>query len=133
VANATGLLAGAGVMPCLSSVLLGGLAIILGIVTFGHKVIETVGSGITQLLPLMAFAAQLASAINVHIYTVMGIPVSTSHSIVGAILGVGLVRGMRVVNMRIMREIVVCWGAMPLLTGVLSFLIMKALVLLSGG
>jgi PiT family inorganic phosphate transporter len=100
----------------------------LGIVTWGYKVIETVGSEITNLLPIMAFSAQLASAINVHIYTVFGIPVSTSHSIVGAIFGVGLVKGARVLNLRIMREIIVCWVATPFVSGVISFLALKILM-----
>ncbi len=129
VANAVGVIAGAGILPVHMSVALGGLAIVLGIVTWGYKVIETIGSEITHLLPIMAFSAQLASAINVHIYTVFGIPVSTSHSIVGAILGVGLVRGMHVLNLRIMREIIVCWLATPFISGIISFLVLKGITL----
>lgn len=127
VANATGVLLGGGVLDMPSSVAIGGLAIILGVVTWGYRVIETIGSQITHLLPMMAFAAQLASAINVHLYTLWGIPVSTSHSIVGAICGVGLVKGVRVVNVRIMREIAVCWVATPFVSGILSFVAMKVL------
>ena len=125
VANATGLINGAGVLPVWLCVLIGGLAIVLGIVTWGYKVIETIGSNITHLLPLMAFSAQLASAVNVHVYTLMGIPVSTSHSIVGAIVGVGLVRGIKVINMRIFKDIVFCWIATPFISGVLCFGLMK--------
>jgi PiT family inorganic phosphate transporter len=125
VANATGLLAGTGMFPVSTSIALGGLAIGLGIVTWGYKVIETIGSRITHMLPLMAFAAQLASAVNVHVYTVLGVPVSTSHSIVGAIFGVGLVRGVRVVDLGIMREILVCWFATPLVSGLISFVVLK--------
>jgi PiT family inorganic phosphate transporter len=128
VANATGVIVGAGILTPKISVIIGGLAIVLGIVTWGYKVIETIGSEITNLLPIMAFSAQLASAINVHIYTVFGIPVSTSHSIVGAIFGVGLVRGLRVLNIRIMREIILCWLATPFISGVISFLVLKGIV-----
>jgi len=85
VANATGVIAGVGVLTPKMSVVFGGLAIVLGIMTWGYKVIETIGSEITRLLPIMALSAQLASAVNVHVYTLFGIPVSTSHSIVGAI------------------------------------------------
>jgi len=127
VANATGVIAGAGVLTPRMSVVFGGLAIVLGIMTWGYKVIETIGSEITHLLPIMAFSAQLASAINVHIYTLFGIPVSTSHSIVGAILGVGLVRGVRVLNLRIMREIIICWLATPFISGVISFIVLKGI------
>jgi PiT family inorganic phosphate transporter len=129
VANATGVISGAGVLTPLTSIIFGGLAIVLGIMTWGYKVIETIGSEITSLLPIMAFSAQLASAINVHIYTIFGIPVSTSHSIVGAIFGVGLVRGIRVVNVRVMREIIICWLATPFITGVISFLLLKGIVI----
>lgn len=125
VANATGLLAGTNILSMRQSVMLGGLAIVLGVVTWGYKVIDTVGSGITHLMPMMAFAAQLASALNVHAYTMMGMPVSTSHSIVGAIVGVGWVQGMKVVNLKIMKEIVVCWIATPFVSGVLGFGLMR--------
>jgi PiT family inorganic phosphate transporter len=127
VANATGVIAGSGLMTPKVSVVFGGLAIVLGIMTWGYKVIETIGSEITHLLPLMAFAAQLASAINVHIYTLWGIPVSTSHSIVGAIFGVGLVKGVKVLNIRIMKEIIVCWLATPFVSGAISFLVLKTI------
>ena len=127
VANATGVMVGAGILTPSLSVLLGGVAIVLGITTWGYKVIETIGTEITNLLPIMAFSAQLASAINVHIYTVFGIPVSTSHSIVGAIFGVGLVRGLRVLNIRIMREIIICWLATPFVSGIISFLVLKVI------
>jgi len=128
VANAVGVIAGAGLLTVNASLALGGIAILLGIVTWGYKVIETIGFGITQLLPVMAFSAQLASAVNVHIYTVFGIPVSTSHSIVGAIFGVGLVRGVRVINLRIIREIVFCWLATPFISGILSCIVLKGIL-----
>lgn len=127
VANATGVISGAGVLTPNMSVFLGGLAIVVGITTWGYKVIETIGSEITYLLPIMAFSAQLASAINVHVYTLLGVPVSTSHSIVGAIFGVGLVRGTRVINFRIMKEIVVCWLATPFISGIISFVSLKCI------
>ena len=128
VANATGIIVGANIISPKISVIIGGAAIVLGIVTWGYKVIETIGSEITNLLPIMAFSAQLASAINVHVYTVFGIPVSTSHSIVGAIFGVGLVRGVRMLNVRIMREIAICWLATPFVSGLISFLVLRGVV-----
>ena len=129
VANSVGVVAGAGILSRNVCVILGGAAIIVGIMTWGYKVIETIGSGITTLVPIMAFSAQLASAINVHIYTVCGIPVSTSHSIVGAVVGVGMVKGLRVINLRIMREIVVCWLVTPGISGLISFLGLKLIML----
>lgn len=127
VANATGLIAAVGILTPRISVVFGGLAIVLGIMTWGYKVIETVGSEITHLLPIMALSVQLASALNVHLYTIFGIPVSTSHSIVGAIFGVGLVRGSRVLNFRIMKDMIICWLATPFVSGVISFIIFKGI------
>ncbi len=129
VANAVGVISGTGIMTPNMCVIFGGLAIVLGIMTWGYKVIETIGSEITRLLPIMALSAQLASAVNVHVYTLFGIPVSTSHSIVGAICGVGLVRGVRVLNFRIMKDMILCWLATPFISGVISFLVLKSIVL----
>jgi len=125
VANAVGVIGGTGILSIHASLILGGVAIVLGIVTWGYRVIETVGSEIAHLLPVMAFSAQLASAINVHFYTLLGVPVSTSHSIVGAVFGIGLARGVRVVNLKIMKEIVICWLATPFVSGLISFSGMK--------
>jgi PiT family inorganic phosphate transporter len=128
VANSIGVLAGAEIISPKIAVILGGVAIVLGIMTWGYKVIETIGSEIIHLTPIMAFSAQLASSVNVHVYTIMGIPVSTSHSIVGAICGVGLVKGIRVLNISIMRDIVLCWVATPFISGVISFIILKGVM-----
>ncbi|MDD5128629.1 MAG: inorganic phosphate transporter [Candidatus Omnitrophica bacterium] len=125
VANAVGVISGVGVLSQKGSVIFGGLAIVIGIMTWGYKVIETVGSEITRLLPIMALSAQLASAVNVHLYTVFGIPVSTSHSIVGAICGVGLVRGIRVLNFRIMKDMILCWMATPFISGLISYITLQ--------
>lgn len=98
--------------------------------TWGYRVIETIGTRITHLGPLMAFCAQLASTVNVHFYTLLGIPVSTSHSIVGSIFGVGLVMCARVLDLRILREIVVCWIATPLLCGAFSYVFVILMIAL---
>lgn len=128
VANSIGVVVGAGILSENTAIILGGIAIVAGITTWGYKVIETIGSEITHLLPIMAFSAQFASAINVHVYTMFGIPVSTSHSIVGAIFGVGLVRGMHVLNMRIAKDMVLCWIATPFISGLISFSALKLLM-----
>ncbi len=129
VANAVGIISGSGVLTPKMSVIFGGLAIVLGIITWGYKIIETVGTGITRLMPIMALSAQLASALNVHAYTLFGIPVSTSHSIVGAIVGVGMVRGIRVLNFRIVRDMVLCWLATPFISGLISYITFSAIKL----
>ncbi|HEY8416558.1 MAG TPA: inorganic phosphate transporter, partial [Limnochordales bacterium] len=83
VANATGVMVGAGLVSPFMATLLGGLAIVLGVATWGYRVMETIGSRITHLIPPMAFVAELAAALNVQLYTLVGLPVSTTHSIVG--------------------------------------------------
>ena len=125
VANVTGVCSGAGVLSPKMAVVVGGIAIVFGIVTWGHKVIETIGTTMVSLLPIMAFSAQLASSLNVQLYTLMGIPVSTSHSMVGAVFGVGLVRGIKTLNITIVKDIVICWVATPFVSGVICFLLLK--------
>ncbi|MBM3248557.1 MAG: inorganic phosphate transporter [Candidatus Omnitrophica bacterium] len=125
VANATGIITGAGIMNARQAAVFGSIAIIIGIATFGRKVIQTVGFGITRLAPLMAIVAELACALNVHLYTVFGIPVSTSHSIVGAVVGVGLVKGIKMVNKKMVGEIVFAWSLTPFVSGLISFLAIK--------
>lgn len=123
VANATGLMVGAGLMTPFYAALLGGVAIVVGIATWGYRVMETVGTRITHLLPPMAFVAELAAAVNVHLYTALGLPVSTTHSIVGAIFGVGLVFGKKAVDSRTARDIVLAWAATPLAAGIVAFVL----------
>jgi len=101
--------------------LLGGGALAFGALTFGHRVTETVGSGITALDPLSASAAQLAAALGVHFFSVLGIPVSTSQSVVGAVVGVGLAHGIRAIERRRVAEIVGGWVATPTVAGLFSF------------
>jgi len=99
VGTAMGPIANLGIGPVWLTVL-GGGAMALGVLTFGRRVTETVGSGITPLDPVSAFSAQLAAALAVHFFSIVGIPVSTSQSIVGAVVGVGIIHGVRTVRMR---------------------------------
>ncbi|GGC76625.1 inorganic phosphate transporter [Vreelandella lutescens] len=89
--------------------ILGGGGIVFGLVTYGHKVIATVGTGITELTPSRGFAATLAAATTVVLASGTGLPISTTHTLVGAILGVGLARGMAALNLRVIGTIVMSW------------------------
>jgi len=129
VANTTGVITGIGVMGPTSAALLGSVAIVAGIVTFGYRVIQTVGFGITHLNPLMAIVAAMASGLNVHIYTLCGIPVSTSHSIVGAVIGVALVKKIKMINKKIVGEILLSWSLTPFASGAIAFSILKSIKL----
>ncbi len=88
---------------------LGGGGIVFGLVTYGHKVIATVGTGITELTPSRGFAATLAAASTVVLASGTGLPISTTHTLVGAILGVGLARGMAALNLSVIGTIVMSW------------------------
>lgn len=89
--------------------LLGCLGVILGLIFYGRKVIETVGSSITALTPSRAYAATLAASTTVIISTSTGIPVSATQTLVGAVLGVGLARGIGALNLIVIRNIFMSW------------------------
>jgi len=88
---------------------LGGTGIVVGLATFGVHVIATVGKKITQLTPSRGFAAELAAATTIVIASGTGIPISTTHTLVGAVLGVGLARGIDAIDLRVVGRIFVSW------------------------
>jgi PiT family inorganic phosphate transporter len=88
---------------------LGGLGIVAGLALFGHRVIKTIGNGITHLTPSRGFAAELAAACTVVIASGTGLPISTTQTLVGAVLGVGMARGIAAINMNVVRNIVISW------------------------
>lgn len=89
--------------------LLGGAGIVIGLATFGIHVIATVGRKITQLTPSRGFAAELAAATTIVIASGTGIPISTTHTLVGAVLGVGLARGIAAIDLRVVARIFISW------------------------
>ncbi len=91
------------------AVALGAIGVVTGFLTYGRKVIETVGSGITALTPSRAFSATLAAATTVIVSTSTGIPVSATQTLVGAVLGVGLARGIGALNLTVIRNIFTSW------------------------
>ncbi|MBU3824341.1 MAG: inorganic phosphate transporter [Candidatus Oceanisphaera merdipullorum] len=88
---------------------LGGIGIVIGLASMGHKVMATVGTGITHLTPSRGFAAQLATAATVVVASGTGLPISTTQTLVGAVMGVGLARGIAALNLNVLRNIVVSW------------------------
>ena len=89
---------------------IGGFGIVVGLATFGWRVIQTVGSKITELTPSRGFCAEFATAFTILLASVYKLPVSTTHALVGAVLGVGLARGIGALNMRTVRDVVVSWA-----------------------
>ncbi|MGB0948197.1 MAG: inorganic phosphate transporter, partial [Pseudoalteromonas marina] len=112
---------------------LGGFGIVAGLAIFGHKVIATIGQGITHLTPSRGFAAELAAASTVVIASGAGLPISTTQTLVGAVLGVGMARGIAAINLGVVRNIVVSWViTLPVGAG-LSILFFWGMVAMFGG
>ena len=110
--------------------LLGGTGIVLGLATYGYKVIRTIGTHITELTPSSGFAAELAAASTVVIASGYSLPVSTTHTLVGGVLGVGLARGIAALNLKVVGTIFASWlvtlpaGA---ILAIIFFYILKAI------
>jgi len=111
---------------------LGAAGIVLGLAMYGYKVIATIGTNITQLTPSRGFAAQLATASTVVIASALGLPISTTQTLVGAVLGVGFARGIGALNLSVIRNIFMSWvitlpaGA---IFAILYFHLLKAIIL----
>ncbi|MGB1298770.1 MAG: inorganic phosphate transporter, partial [Psychrobium sp.] len=88
---------------------LGGIGIVSGLAIFGSRVMATIGQGITHLTPSRGFAAELAAATTVVLASSTGLPISTTQTLVGAVLGVGMARGIAALNMGVIRNIVISW------------------------
>lgn len=88
---------------------LGGAGIVISLAVFGQRVMATIGTGITHLTPSRGFAAELAAACTVVIASGTGLPISTTQTLVGGVLDVGLARGIAAINMGVVRNIVISW------------------------
>jgi PiT family inorganic phosphate transporter len=111
----------------------GGLGIVFGLATWGYRVMETVGKKITELTPSRGFAAELATATTIVLASRFGIPVSTTHTLVGAVLGVGLARGIGALDLRVVGNIVISWiVTLPIAAGLSIFFYYFFKGLLSG-
>jgi inorganic phosphate transporter, PiT family len=109
---------------------LGGLGIVIGLATWGWRVIETIGKKITELTPTRGFCAEFGAATTILVASKCGLPISTTHCLVGAILGVGLARGISSLNLGMVREIVFSWIiTIPASAGisVLSYYLLKSI------
>lgn len=110
----------------------GGAGIVLGLGTYGYRVIATVGREITEITPTRGFSAEFGTATTVLVASRMGLPISTTHTLVGAVIGVGFAQGLGALNMRVIRNIVGSWLATVPAAAVLGaslFLALKAIAL----
>lgn len=102
---------------------LGGLGIALGVLLYGYKVMETIGHNITELNNTRGFSVDFGTATTVLLSSIFGFPISTTHTVVGAVTGVGLARGIEVVNVGILKEIIISWFiTVPFSAGVSAIL-----------
>ena len=125
--NAVGPIANLGIVHPQILLAIGGVSIALGALTYGKKVANTVGKGITPLDIPGAFVAQISSAFGMHMFSLLGIPVSTSSAIVGAVVGVGFVKGAKSISKKTILVILVGWVLTPTLAAVTSFLMYRFL------
>lgn len=135
VANVTGVFYATGMFDnirimegVLAAALLGGGSIALGILTFSHRVMTTVGSKLVRLDGFSALVATMAMAVIVHVYAMVGVPVSTSQAIVGSVLGIGLLKGVKTVNRRTLWRILFGWLGTPVMPGVICFCIARGML-----
>ena len=120
VANVTAVFVGAGKLNLFAALLVGGLSIGLGIMTYSRRVMETVGRRLVRLDPFSALVVVLSEAITVHLYAVIGVPVSTSQAVIGAVLGVGVVKGIETVRRRTLANILLGWFITPLVASLIA-------------
>jgi PiT family inorganic phosphate transporter len=116
-----------GLIETVRASLIGSLFVFLGAIILSHRVIETIGKGITTLDPYSGFAAQFGAGMCVLLFTSIGMPVSTTYCIIGGISGVGMSKGMNTVKLDLIRKIMVNWVLAPSVAFLLSFLIMKTI------
>ncbi|HEX6308394.1 MAG TPA: anion permease [Longimicrobiales bacterium] len=106
---------------------LGGGGIVVGLATLGYRVIATIGKEITEITPTRGFSAEFGAATTVLLASSLGLPVSTTHTLVGAVIGVGFARGIGALNLRIIRNIVQSWLAtVPVAAGAAGVLFLVA-------
>ena len=98
----------------------GGVSIAIGVLTYSRRVMLSVGQGIMRLDAFTAFVAVLSMSLTVHLFAIIGVPVSTSQGIVGAIFGIGILRGGHVLRFKALRDIALGWVMTPAIALVLS-------------
>lgn len=111
---------------------LGGISMVIGLATWGWRVIETIGKKITELTPTRGFTAEIATAFTIISASKLGLPISTTHALVGSVLGIGLARGLNSINLKTIKGILLSWFVtIPVcaLISIILFYILKFLIL----
>lgn len=126
--TAVGPIANLGIIHPKLLLLIGGLSIAVGAATYGKKVAHAVGTGITPLDIPAAFIAQISAAFGMHFFSLLGIPVSTSSAIVGAVVGVGLVKGVKAISTKMVFTILIGWLLTPTMAAAAAYLFFKLMI-----
>ncbi len=113
VANVTAVFVGAGMLSVFYAALIGGLSIALGIITNSRTLMETIGNKLVKLDPFSALIVLLAVGTTIQIYSLIGVPVSSSQAIVGGVLGIGVIRGVNTIKHRMLINILIGWFLTP--------------------
>ena len=108
---------------------MGGLGIAVGVATYGYRVMETVGKRITELTNTRGFTIDFSAATVVLVASWLGMPISTTHTVVGAVIGIGLARGVKAINKDIVRDIIISWFVTVPVAAVISAVIFRVLML----
>ncbi|MCH7813325.1 MAG: anion permease [Planctomycetes bacterium] len=121
VANVTGVFHGTGLFEGTGELaLIGGLSMALGCVTYGRRVMLTVGADLVRLDAYAALVAIFAQAVTVHVFAGVGVPVSTSQALIGGVIGVGIMRGARGIDRGVLKNIVLAWILTPIAAALLA-------------
>lgn len=124
VANVTGIFAGElEILSTSAAVIIGGIAIAIGVLTYSKPVMSTIGERIVPMSSIGGFVVVISASITVYVYARIGIPVSTSQAVIGAIIGVGLNAGINTINLKMLRNIMIGWFATPTIAGLLSLIL----------
>ena len=122
VANVTGAFVGDDMLTVEMACWMGGVSIALGIVTFSRGVMMTVGRGLVKLDAFSALVVILAEGLTIHLYAMIGVPVSTSQAVVGGVVGVGLIRGGKTVDKAVLKSIFLAWVSTPVVSFAVTYL-----------
>ncbi len=132
VANVTGVYVGSGLLTPFQAALIGSLSIAFGVLTYSKNVMETIGKKIVELDGFSAFISEFSAAVTVHLFTQVGVPVSTSQAIVGGVVGIGLKKGVKTVKKKTLIEIGIGWISTPFSSGLLAYFMMRIYLAFSG-
>jgi len=108
---------------------IGGIAVGGGLLAFGTRVMDTIGKNITEMTPIRGFCAQFGAATTILVCSRLGFPVSTTHVLVGSVVGVGIMRGMGALDLRVLKNIGLSWIVTLPFTILLAMFLYKILAI----